>query len=539
MSAMRLNEKLQAALEQQLNDHVASTIVKRGWHYYVEGHVNSANAGSHDNLYGVVQGEDLYAVILDAGHLRYSSCTCPYNGFCKHMAAVYFQYCSQQEGGHTLAERSYFRLLGLSAASSYVKVKAEQSIAITAPVALEVPRDPGLGGTALQWLEWMESVHGDTWRKCRHSLHALQPVLSSLKGLSKDWDKSLQRLHWSTAIVFVLEQAEHAITTVDSFSRYYHEMSFLRMAEPWVEHLNTLVSELTPESMEEEEELWADALVAHVKKRASSMEQQLFDWDHIYLVLSEKLSENQLWYKRELASMLELVNSSELQEDVNKDFLHSAIGSMYFFDNRDELSIEHFAQTSFEKSQKVMYPCAAERIEEGKWELVQHWMSFLFENVYKVKNSRTVGAFVTLCRRADQDRPDMTIWTEYMTQLLPHSYTELSEHWLNQKRYEEWADLQLLIGSKPEDVGAHALRDIAKQAPRVLMPIYHQAVEAWIQTRNRQGYRMAVKQLKKLERLYKADKDVPRWDNYIAGLVRKHQRLRAFQEELWKGKIVT
>ncbi|MOA27212.1 hypothetical protein D3C78_1480700 [compost metagenome] len=96
----------------------------------------------------------------------------------------------------------------------------------------------------------------------------------------------------------------------------------------------------------------------------------------------------------------------------------------------------------------------------------------------------------------------------------------------------------MLVGSKPEDAGAQTLREIAKLAPRALMPLYHQSVDALIQSRNRQGYKMAVKQLKKLERLYKSDKDLPRWNQYISGLVRKHQRLRAFQEELWKGKIV-
>lgn len=538
MSVMHLNEKLHALIEQQLNVHVETTIMKRGWQYYMEGKVNSANEGSQDHLYGVVQGSDLYAVILDAGNLRYSSCTCPYTGFCKHMAAVYFQYCSQQEGGHTLAERSYFRLLGLSSASALLKNKpAETEMPQAAPIP-SPPRDPGELASAPEWLDWMEATHGEVWRKCRHSLHALQPLLSSLKGLSKDWEKPMQRLHWSTAIIFVLEQAERAINTVDSFSRYYHEMSFLRMAEPWVDHLYTLVSELAPAAMEPKEEAWADALITRVKQWASGTERQLFDWEYMYLAFCEKLAENRGWFEGELAAMVRQVNTEE-PESVNLAFLHTAIGIMYFLDQQDKQAIEHFSMATFERAQKVMYPCAAQRMEEGKWELVEQWMSFLFERVNKVKNGRSVGPFVTLCRRADLDRPEIPTWTDYMTQLLPHSYSELSDHWLDQKRYDEWADLQMLVGARPEDVGAHALREIAKLAPRALMPMYHQSVEASIQTRNRQGYRVAVKQLKKLERLYKADKDPGRWDQYIDALVRKHQRLRAFQEELWKGKIVT
>jgi hypothetical protein len=448
------------------------------------------------------------------------------------MAAVYFQYINQHEGGHEQAERAYFRLLGLTSASSLL-----QTHAVRLPAA-ETAQDPGEQGGAAEWLEWMNAAHGDTWRKCRHSLHALQPVLSSLKGLSKDWEKPRQRLHWGTAILFVLEQAERAITTVDSFSRYYHEMSFIRMAEPWVEHLYTLISELAPKEMDDGEVAWADTIAALVKQRASSPEQQLFEWGFMYLALCEKLSESRSWYDRELASMLRLAEQAEASGE-NDSFVHTAIGMMYFFDARDELAIGHFAKARFERSQRVIYPCAAQRMEEGKWELVERWMSFLFEHVYQVRNARTVGPFLTLCRRADQDRPDLPVWTDYMTQLLPHSYSELSDHWLDRKRYEEWADLQILVGSRPEEVGAHALREIAKLAPGALMPLYHQSVEACIQTRNRQGYRMAVKQLKKLERLYKADKDAAKWDRYIDGLVRKHQRLRAFQEELWKGKIVT
>lgn len=536
MSAMHLNEKLHAALEQRISDEVASTIVKRGWQYYLDGHVKNAKAGDHDNLYGVVQGSDLYAVVIDAGHFGYSSCTCSYEGFCKHMAAVYFQYCSILEGGQENAEQTYFRLLGLTPASVLLKKQSEEPA--LSPLTQQGPTDPGYNGSTEQWLEWMEATHGDVWRKCRHSLHALQPLLQSLKGLSKNWEKPLQRLHWSTAVAFVLDQAERAILTVDSFSRYYHEMSFIRMAEPWVDHLYTLVSDLIPVDMDTKEMEWANSLIAYIKIRASNTERQLFEWDHIYLAVSEKLSENRSWYEQELQAMLLTVQNEE-DDSFNASFSHVAIGMMYFLDNEDELSIAHFAKANFERSQKVMYPCAALRLDEAKWDQVKLWMSFLFEHVYAVRNGRSVGPFVSLCRRADQDRPDIPIWTDYMTQLLPHSYTELSDHWLNQKYYEEWADLQLLIGSHPDDISVQALREVAKLAPRSLMPLYHQSVETWMLTRNRQGYRMAVKQLKKLEKLYKAEKDTNRWNIYIEGLVRKHQRLRAFQEELWKGKIVT
>lgn len=528
---MRLDEKLHAAFEQQLDNHVSSVIIKRGWSYYKNGHVQNAKETVHNTLTGIVRGTDLYAVVMDADHFGYSRCTCPFDNFCKHMVAVYFQYCEHEGGGKAAAEQSYFRLLGLAPASELTK--REGSV----PQQEESRSHPGQEGTATEWLAWMEAEHGETWRKCRHSLHALQPVLSSLKGLSRDWDKSRQRLHWSTAILFVLEQGERAINTVDSFSRYYHEMSFLRMAEPWIEHLNTLAGELVPASMSDEEQAWCDDLIDLLKRRAFISERQLFEWGYMYLSFSEKLSADPRWHQRELKSLL-----AELEvpnEERNESFLHAAIGMMYFRNGEDEQAIGYFSQGTFERIQKLIYPCVAQRMEAGQWELADRWMSFLFERVYQNRNARNIGPFMVLCRRADTDRPEQSVWTGYMTELLPYSYTELSEHWLSLQRYEDWADLQMFIGVKAEEMDTSAVREVAKAAPHVLLPLYHQSIDGAVGSRNRQGYRLAVKQLKKLERLYKSMKETAKWEVYLMELVTNNQRLRAFQEELRKGKIIT
>ncbi|MDQ6418353.1 SWIM zinc finger family protein [Paenibacillus sp. LHD-117] len=529
---MRLfDDKIQTALEGQLSANMASTMIKRGWSYYKDGHVQNVKETTRDILTGIVRGSELYAVVIDADQFRYSTCTCPYVGFCKHMAAVYFYLCAELEGDEA-AERSYFKLLGLAPASTLVKDEQRR----------EQPRDafqgdPGPEGTAAQWFDWMETEYGETFRKCRHSLHALQPVLSSLKGLSKDWEKPLQRLHWLTSILFALEQAERAILTVDSFSRYYHEMSFIRMAEPWLEHGYALLAELEPEAMSEGEWATADALAGRVKRRATLAERQLFDWPFLYLAFCEVLTVRREWFELELSKLLEAAERKEADQD--ESFLHAAAGMFYFIDGDDAASISHFAKSAFERTQRLVYPCVAQRMEAGKWESAEQWMAYLFERVHAARNARNIGPFMTLCRRADEDRPEQPIWTTYMTELLPYSYTELSEHWLNVKRYEDWADLQMLVGAKLEEIDAAGLREVVKISPESLLPLYHQSIEANIATRNRQGYRFAVKQLKKLERLYKGMKESERWESYLAGLTSKYQRLRALQEELWKGKIGT
>jgi len=536
MCASHINNGLYAVLEQHIKKYCDTAVIKRGYQYYQDGLVESIRTSEFNAMYGIVNGTNIYAVVLDTEHFQYSSCSCPFEGHCKHMAAVFFQYCSMQQS-HLYAQGAYFRMLGLQSAAELAASSQGPN-----PETTEVEQLPLEIADAklkpMDWLEWMDNKYGETWKRCRNSIHPLIPILSSLKGMAKDWDKPLQRLHWSVSILFVLEQAERALHSVDSFSRYYHEVSYSRLAEPWLESLYSYIDEFEPNRMNEEEWEWVDVIYGICKGNALRTGDQLIDWTAVSFAIIEKCSENRSWYDQELSKLLQ-EEADALAESTNTAYLHASIGLFYFLDMRDEQAIAYFSKVKFERSQKIMYPCAAKRMEEQKWELVLLWMSFFYERIYPIRSPRNVGVFLTLCRRGDKDRPDLSLWNEYMLALLPHSYYELSEHLVDQSAYREWADLQLLMGIAIDDIDTQTLREISKNAPRALMPLYHQSIDAFIQTRNRQGYRMAVKGLKKLEKLYKADKDMTRWNSYIQGIAHKHQRLRAFQEELWKGKLIT
>ncbi|MFD0586420.1 SWIM zinc finger domain-containing protein [Paenibacillus sp. GCM10027627] len=527
---MHLDHKLYAALERQIGQSIPIADIKRGWSYYKQGNVHRAEPTLQDTLTGIVKGEALYSVVMDSEHFAYSSCTCPDGGYCKHMAAVFFQFCETHEGGSGAAEKAYFRLIGLTAASSLL----QQESGGKEP---EAPLHPGENDTAENWLSWMRQEHGETWRKCRHSLHALQPVLSALKGLSRDWPKPLQRLHWSTSIMFVLEQSELAITTVDSFSRYYHELSFARMAEPWLEHAYTLIDELEPDEMSEAEWIWSRELIAFAKEYAARQERTLFDWSQLYLRFCKKFAANAKWRELELQELQNSLKSTGEMEQ-NHSFLNAACGMLCFFIEDDDRSIDYFTLASFEKTQRLIYPCAEARMQEQEWDKAEKWMAFIYEKVYAIRNGRNIGPFMALCRKADEGKPEQPIWTVYMTELLPYSYTELSEHWMKIGRFEDWADLQMFVQVKAEDISAQELKEMTKSAPHALLPLYHQSIEAAVASRNRQGYRLAVKQLKKLEKIYKALKETDKWQQFLSELTTKTLRLRAFQEELWKGKMI-
>ncbi|MFD0958327.1 SWIM zinc finger family protein [Paenibacillus chungangensis] len=531
MGNMHLNDKLQARLERQLQDHMPTAILKRGWQYYKESRVISVKTPVEDILTGIVKGSERYAVVMDADQHRYSSCSCPYGGACKHMAAVFFQYCRELEGASdSSVEGIYFHLLGLFPA----REATEKSEKMPEAAAAE-DGQPGREATCHDWRQWMESAYGEWWKKCRHSIHLLGPLLTSLKSETKDWQPSMKRLHWMLCDWFVLDQAERALTTVDSYSRYYHEVSFARTAEPWMLHMQGLLDELQPNVMGERELEWMEAIAALLFERALRYERQMMDWEALYMAVNEKLHVREQWYDQQMNKLQSGLDN--LHPEHNEHFLHSALANLFFLHGDDGAAREQFSRNPFQKIQKWVYPLVARRMDDGRWEEARSWMAYVHEHVAASRNPRMIGPFVALCRKADERKPELPEWREYMLELLPYSYQELSEHWMKRKNYREWVELQLLVGTRTEEISRTELRQLAEKEPEVLLPLYHQSVESAIASRNRQGYRSAVKGMKQLEGLYGMLGQQQRWERYRTGILTKYQRLRALQEELWKEKL--
>lgn len=119
---------------------------------------------------------------------------------------------------------------------------------------------------------------------------------------------------------------------------------------------------------------------------------------------------------------------------------------------------------------------------------------------------------------------------------LPYSYSDFCQYFLDKKEFRNWAELQLFAGISIENLDRELLKEIENEDRACLLPLYHNAVEEFITMKSRDAYRQAVKYLRKLRTHYRALKKEEVWENYIYLLASKYKRLRAFQEELRKGK---
>ncbi len=138
-------------------------------------------------------------------------------------------------------------------------------------------------------------------------------------------------------------------------------------------------------------------------------------------------------------------------------------------------------------------------------------------------------------RQLPEAEPQM--WSA-LESLLPLGGRMYEEKLLAYGKYERWMDYQLSSGRDPANYKVTELKPVETGAPQLLLPFYHQAVERHMSHKNRDGYKAAVKLLKRLAKLYARLKQDERWQQYIEQFAARNSRLRALQEELRKGKLI-
>lgn len=133
---------------------------------------------------------------------------------------------------------------------------------------------------------------------------------------------------------------------------------------------------------------------------------------------------------------------------------------------------------------------------------------------------------------------ELEIWREIAMELLPASLADLGQHYLQQKNYQHWADLHMSLGMEPWTVDHTTYASVHREQPQALLPIYHQGIETGIESKSRVGYRDAVKLMKAVRTIYLQIGREEQWNRYYAIMMERTGRLRAFQEEVEKGRLV-
>lgn len=174
---------------------------------------------------------------------------------------------------------------------------------------------------------------------------------------------------------------------------------------------------------------------------------------------------------------------------------------------------------------------------QSNWTRLAYWLTELADVLRQQHSNLQDYALYweQVITQLPEAEPQM--WTA-LEKLLPVGGRIYEEKLLSYGKWQLWMDYQLSAGNDPANYKVTELQPLENNAPEMLLPFYHQAVERHMANKNRQGYKAAVKLLKRLAKLYKKMKQEPRWNEFIERFASRNSRLRALQEELRKGKLI-
>ncbi|EKN68569.1 SWIM zinc finger domain-containing protein [Schinkia azotoformans] len=274
-----------------------------------------------------------------------------------------------------------------------------------------------------------------------------------------------------------------------------------------------------------------------------------FQYDRLYLF--QIACSNLILTKEQLDSLKRKLLARGKKEEKLKELgkvnfsseCRLALAHLDFIVEKDKVAIKRLSDGP--ANEVYYYTTWFKSLAQNKvWDRFKIWLSFIEKRMNEYihqygeqqlkRELTTFYLFYIKGYANEKGKEDVYINT--LQTWLPYSYGDFCEYLLEQKEFRMWTELQLFAGIAIENIDKGLLKEIEEKDRSCLLPLYHHAVEAAISEKSRDAYKQAVKYLRKLRTHYKSLKKEDVWNSYIHMLSAKYKRLRAFQEELRKGK---
>lgn len=518
---------------EQILEVLEGQILERGYTYFSNGVVFNTRVEDEILLKSDVQGTQVYHVSLNLQIVQESTCTCPYSRLCKHIAATFFQMYSVFENPrHLLARSQQPRTLKYSPALLVPPFK--NGIQYLTGSHTDSWRD-GLLDSSTSVAEWwrffenwtrnlpsaMESFRASTelfssyenllgiavsWPPRRASLFAMHATLFHL-NLLQEFVLAKRHSHWS---VELSQSAERLLSTLEGLLYYWDPSHLDEGDQKALIETKQLLSE------------WKD-------KDALSVFEML-----AYQLLWWNLLQAPAWVQQETNEIDQrIADPSTTPTEMEKYRMLKALFLVMDGKDQDALAIW---LTSKQLPLAFYLPFLKSFAREQDWVRLLEWTHRLERLIGTAENG--------------QYRLVTAIWREAMKQMgreqecgtklrafLPGSFSEYAAFLFDHQQYREWLDLQLSYRTPFPELQAWNMKAIEEMNPTLLLPLFLSEVNRLIDERNRPAYKEAIKLLKKVRSLYSKLNQETRWNSYLELLSAKHNRLRAFQEELRRGNL--
>ncbi|MFC5469262.1 SWIM zinc finger domain-containing protein [Cohnella suwonensis] len=519
--------------------------INRGFQYYKQGRVVKLTMPEPRQIAALVEGSELYRVSANLEWLERSRCNCPVSYNCKHAFAALLKYADVHgRPVHALVNaRSREMPKAAPKANSYheAKLQAAKKASEDESALRELAaRLPSAGAE-----EWHRYFAAATERLMQGARNAqfVDDVLAAIVRLKPSMPRRAEDMFAMHARLFVLSKLSKQPQDQSGYVYSYLAFHTHHAAEDVHQSIAKTFEEGILASAEDGES-YAGQTIAYLRK------EMLKETNDAKYFLQHYLG---AWLYRSFApdderracadELLELDRSDDgIATASAAASLAIAVARAAMLQRIDDeaarKALRQTPQAGALPSEILSYffalPARAEQ-----WQRLTDWLEWAAPKM-NFRRNQDVRPYAEYWEIAARHLPEAEerMW-DVLASRLPQSRQLYEEKLLARGRWERWMDYHLSQGSDPLEFRVTDLQPVEKNAPELLLPFYHQAIERYVLQKNRDGYKIAVRLLKRLAKLYKKLKQERRWELFLEGFASRNSRLRALQEELKKGNLLS
>ncbi|OXM86512.1 SWIM zinc finger family protein [Paenibacillus rigui] len=570
-------------LIQRIRPYFSQTILKRGWQYYKDDTIEQFQAESESIIKAVVYGSVKYFVKLDLKQFRNSRCNCPHDEYCKHMAAILYEasyraglqpkqllsptpkLLSEQvevevetAGGKAASSSSLKPQIKLgiqeSAASAEVRppgqsLSGNESTADMekAPSAALAKKSGGSRatpkekGSAADWHRYFEKQfeHFSMYENGREMEELFTQVMEWFLPFASGWESTRRLLYGMHVVLFVMKRVDEL--RAEMMRQHYYRLFgyariFTDIAEQCLQVMTDMVQRVNRMEAQERYPELLQATVQYLSEHAFPEHKSSMPWDDVYSLIWRKLLIHPALREHERARISEALANQRLFPAC-RDALVVSRAFFDVLDRNDRRARQWLEEELSGQGTVLIFSLLEGFVSDKDWDRLVEWLHWLVP-IIKTSGGAMMDRYFAYWLEAVKHLELEREWQSVIRSMLPESYPFYARMLFEQQRFQEWVDINIIFMRSPSHFSAAELKQVEAYDGRLLLPMYHFAVERSVLEKNRTSYKTAVRLLKKLTALCKRLKEPERCEQYIQQISKQYSRYRAFQEELRKGKLL-
>lgn len=532
-----VGERLAEFLE--AGDPEDSDVVNQGLQLYRQGLVDIKEEAV-DTIAAEVQEETRFKSRLNLLSPQDGSCTCDSRFICRHQMAVFFSAYSEHASvsewlGDWKAPKN------ASAAQALQQVKPASELlkqAAGRSITLDKSYPSWKQFVNEAFAEHVEPHIGEATYMIENHIQTYFKRLSSKAPMEREW----KLLYHFVTQFCTMQQTLRMIQLHKSETQTIRV--FYALAVDLAEELHETVQPLSRQARPFAFDPFVFSIKEDVAKLLDGGEGLEYEKIDLYREIWSYLFSNSSWRKEELERINKELPEKYMGTTERTSYILAAI-HLSLLENHDKQAIELLHELKKDACPYIFYWLNLLAESENRARAIP-FIEFINNNVQEFlaglsdyyKRVDFVRTFTTLINSCCYKLKRTDLLEKFYRATLPHSYWNYANFLFEQGQYKKWVEMHIYSEISIDLISSESIKEVVSKEPELILPLYYHAVQEKVSLKNRPAYKQAVRYLKRMRTIYKKSKKEDVFERYILYVADSTKRLRAFQEELKRGKLI-